>query len=134
MNEMRADTLAVLRAVSKHGPLTLGELRDLEIPGTNAKSSVMNLQTHRYIETVKRSINDSSVYAVTSKGERMLRAIDAGKGDVAGPRNPISSDNYTGERKAHVRPGAMDAYSLPSLHDGEAIERKRPMLIGSSQP
>lgn len=33
-----------------------------------------------------------------------------------------------------LRPGAQDAYALPSLQNGKAIPRTRPTLMGSSVP
>jgi hypothetical protein len=44
-----------------------------------------------------------------------------------------AQDNvYRGEKPLPLRPGAMDAYELPSLQNGERIERRRPMLIAAS--
>lgn len=34
--------------------------------------------------------------------------------------------------RVSTRPGAMDAYSLPSVVSGEAVERKRPALVSSN--
>jgi hypothetical protein len=50
---------------------------------------------------------------------------------VARPRQPAMHGTYTGEKPAAIRPGSMDAYSLPSRSGGESIERKRPILIGA---
>jgi hypothetical protein len=44
----------------------------------------------------------------------------------------ISPDKYTGEKPPAVRPGAMDAFAIPSLHQGELVERRPPMLMGSA--
>ena len=43
----------------------------------------------------------------------------------------VPTGTYTGQPAAATRPGAMDAYSLPSLIDGVCIERRRPILIGA---
>ena len=38
---------------------------------------------------------------------------------------------YRGEKPAPMRPGAMDAYSAPSIQNGERVPRVRPMLISA---
>jgi hypothetical protein len=43
-------------------------------------------------------------------------------------RQVVTTGGYTGERPIATRPGAMDAYAIPSL--GES-ERRRPMIIGA---
>jgi hypothetical protein len=52
-------------------------------------------------------------------------------GNYAQPRDGIPSGRYTGEKPAPTRHGAMDAYGLPTLSNGERIERKRPFIIGA---
>ena len=44
----------------------------------------------------------------------------------------FSAIPYLGEKATFVRPGAMDAYQIPSLVGGECVERKRPLLNGGS--
>ena len=46
-----------------------------------------------------------------------------------------STAKYTGEelRPFEGRPGAMDAFALPSLQAGKRVERKKPGLIMSSK-
>ena len=41
----------------------------------------------------------------------------------------IPTGTYTGQPAAATRPGAMDFLSLPSLIEGQCVERRRPMLI-----
>jgi hypothetical protein len=52
-------------------------------------------------------------------------------GNYAQPRDGIPSGRYTGEKPAPIREGAMEAYGLPTLSNGERIERKRPFIIGA---
>lgn len=54
-------------------------------------------------------------------------------GQKPAPRTAPSDDKYTGaELRAFAhRPGAMDAYALPSLHNGQRIQRRAPMLMGA---
>lgn len=127
--EYRPQTIAVLRAVKDLGPLSLRELQDMKL--TSAKSTLVNLQTHRYVESSRDYARSTSIYSITRKGIRTLAAHDVGKGDVAGPRMLVSSAAYTGEPAKAQRPGAMQAFEIPSLHQGERIARKAPMLIGS---
>jgi hypothetical protein len=50
---------------------------------------------------------------------------------VAQPRDGIPTGRYMGEKPAPIREGAMEAYGLPTLSNGERIERKRPFIIGA---
>jgi hypothetical protein len=47
---------------------------------------------------------------------------------------PVKAGDYDGAelRPYNGRPGAMDAYALPSLRNGQRMARTRPMLIGPS--
>lgn len=49
------------------------------------------------------------------------------------PRTRMGSGTYSGaELQPYTgRPGAMDAYALPSLSNGQRVERRAPMLIGA---
>ncbi len=49
------------------------------------------------------------------------------------PRTRIGEGTYTGAelQPRCARPGAMDAYALPSLNNGQRVERRAPMLIGA---
>lgn len=42
---------------------------------------------------------------------------------------PVGSTDSTA-----LRPGAADAYALPSLQNGKAVPRTRPTAMGSSVP
>jgi hypothetical protein len=71
-------------------------------------------------------------YSITERGRKALSKLDAGSGEVAAARCAVSTAIYTGERATPMRAGAGDAFELPSLHEGERIERKRPMIIGAA--
>jgi hypothetical protein len=49
------------------------------------------------------------------------------------PRTRMGSGTYTGaELQPYTgRPGAMDAYALPSLSDGQRVPRRAPIIIGA---
>ena len=49
------------------------------------------------------------------------------------PRTRMGSGTYSGaELQPYTgRPGAMDAYALPSLSNGQRVERRAPIIIGA---
>ena len=51
----------------------------------------------------------------------------------AAPRSAFGSGTYTGaELQPYTgRPGAMDAYALPSLSNGQRVPRRAPIIIGA---
>jgi len=53
---------------------------------------------------------------------------------VAPPRPPMKQGDYDGrELQAFVgRPGAMDAFALPSVHNGQRVERRTPLIMASA--
>jgi hypothetical protein len=114
------ETIEVLSALMD-GPLTRGELAD-------RKATLTNLQTHKLVDGEK--YKGVTTYTITLKGRRLMAQITKPMGGVALPRGPVVG-TYTGEKPAAVRPGSMDAYSLPSLFSGERIERTRPLSISS---
>lgn len=55
------------------------------------------------------------------------------QGTLPARRTGPAEGEYNGaELRAFThRPGAMDAYALPSLHNGQRIARRAPMLMGA---
>ena len=84
-------------------------------------------------------VNQGAVYMLATKGRRLLDRIEREgsmqMGEIAKPRqiDRLGGPNYTGSTFIPPRQGSMRAYELPSLGaDGEPVERRRPMLIGSN--
>ncbi len=68
-----------------------------------------------------------SLYSLTGHGERALRALRNGDGERARPRTiQMGEGRYEGRelRAYEGRPGAMDAYRLPSLISGRQVWRR----------
>jgi hypothetical protein len=129
--EYRPQTIAMLRAIQEHGPVTIGELEDhLFFP--SARKIVVNLQSQELIVALPKRKLERLSYEITRKGLRLLATMDGGHGEVAGPRQPVSTARYTGEAKTQARPGSMIAFTLPSRVGDATVERRRPMLIGST--
>ena len=55
---------------------------------------------------------------------------------VTAPRRVEFGSTYTGAemRPFDGRQGAMRAFTLPSLQNGQSVERVRPQLFGTSKP
>jgi len=57
----------------------------------------------------------------------------APEGSCAQARQPVTSGHYTSEIRAFTgRPGAMRAFELPSLVDGQRVDRARPLSLAST--
>lgn len=50
------------------------------------------------------------------------------------PLEPRATHRYDGaDLKPYTgRPGAMDAFALPSIHNGQRVERRAPIIMGST--
>ncbi|MBV8619646.1 MAG: replication-relaxation family protein [Curvibacter sp.] len=130
----QASTLALLRHLQKHGPMTVHQVEQLKSHCTTAAASrVANLLKRGSVARVGRSM--PARYEITGKGREALKTM--GKKGLA-PRNfggaapavaarpaeadaPVpawraSDECYTAPelRPFDGRPGAMDAFALPS--------------------
>lgn len=130
----QASTLALLRHLQKHGPMTVHQIEQIKTHSTtSAASRVANLLKRGSVARLGRSV--PARYEITGKGREALKGM--GKKGLA-PRNfgepppavaarpaeadaPVpawraSDESYTTPelRPFEGRPGAMDAFALPS--------------------
>jgi hypothetical protein len=137
-------THALLVLIDKHGPVTITDLLslpDAEIRAVLAdeslslRSRIGALREASYVKGFKPSTHHLTEYECTDAGHRMAVGGPAAPLQVAGPRYraPVGSDPYCGAdlRTTAVRPGAMDAFALPSIEGGRPVPRRAPVLIAS---
>ena len=134
----------LLGLISEHGPVSIRSLLDL--PGIDSildgldnslRGEIINLRTAGYIEggRVYRSDTERlNEYVLTDAGRSVL--LPRLLVNVAQSRQPVTAGPYGGAelRPFTARPGAMQAFTLPSLQGGQRVERRIPMLMGSSVP
>lgn len=145
----QASTLALLRHFQKHGPMTVHQVEQLKTHSTtSAASRVANLLKRGSVARVGRCV--PARYEITGKGREALKTM--GKKGLA-PRNfggaapvqvqapapapkpdetdaPVpawraSDESYNAPelRPFDGRPGAMDAFALPSRMGARLIYR-----------
>jgi hypothetical protein len=105
-------------------PLEIAELTNLHV--TVVRAQLANLRSlDKVYSTQPGKLNGGYVWGCKPAEP---------KENVPTPRVRIGDGIYDGAelRRIPVRPGAMDAYSLPSLQSERSVERRRPMLMGSS--
>lgn len=112
----------ILQALHDFGP----QRRDQLIGGdTHAADCVKSLMATRYLRRV-----DEHVVDISARGKAKLRSITANAqpyvGEIVKPRTHQGGGIYDGKElgRTCVRPGAYDAYELPSLMGGKRIERR----------
>lgn len=119
--EYKEKAWLILQALQDFGPQ-----RREQIVGDDsiAAQEFRNLMSHRLIRRV-----DDHVVEISTRGKSVLRAVTLSAqeylGEVAGARTHQGSGNYEGKElgKTCHRPGAYDAYSLPSLFAGKRVTR-----------
>lgn len=91
----------------------------------HAEEKVRELMARRYLRRV-----DEHVVDISMRGKAKLHAVTASAqyyvGEKAGPRTHQGRGIYDGRElgRTCVRPGAYDAYELPSLIGGRRVERR----------
>lgn len=129
---------AQLRPATRTNPIGIGQIaaqcgHSLTLVRCHVHNSVANGLAH--------NVTPGRVPAVYAWGPgpeaAKPEAAVPSRAALAAPRAPIAAadpDHYLAPelRPYQGRPGAMDAFTLPSLVDGTAVERRRPMLIGGA--
>lgn len=110
MTDAQIDILRTLQAFPGQTAVELGE--------KTKGGTLRNLFKDGLIDAVERK--GVNRYSLTPKGNRTLATLDAGSGEMAAPRQHVSTQPYTGERWV-TRPGSEP-------HAGY----RRPMLIASA--
>ena len=124
---MTESHFAVLRLIASHKTIGRAYLR--ELLDFDPKHILFKLRADRLIDGAHD--NGAMGYWIEPKGKRLLATMDAATGEIAGMRRAVSDDKYTGERESPMRDGSDDAFLVPTLdHNGNRVERRRPMLIG----
>lgn len=112
----------ILHALQEFGP----QRRD-QIVGNDdyAAEQLRALMTKRYLRRV-----DDHVVDISARGKAKLRLVTANSsayvGDLVAPRTHQGRGTYDGRElgRTCVRPGAYDAYELPSLIGSKRVSRR----------
>jgi hypothetical protein len=104
----------ILRFVAAHRKCTNRQV--MEFHGSDPRGYVRKLRADGYIDGAE-SVGITQ-YWITSAGTRLLNTID-GAGEIAGPRQPVTSGRYMGETWK-LRPGSEPSHGYT-----------RPMIIAS---
>ena len=132
--------MAVLRTVAEQGPITTSELNQALAghhlkPKAGCAVAVSNLRAARSIVTTEVPDDGGpTTYSITFAGQQRLNAVDGPPPDAAPPRRPLGG-SYDGRdlRGGCARAGAMTAFELPSLRNGEPTPRVRPFILGANR-
>lgn len=140
----RTSVLAAIAAAGDEGTDSARVATACNLANNTAKNHIHNLHTAQQVERIKDAAGCvGAVYIVTHAGRVALglatRAeaahtqAQAGHPHTATSRSAPPKANYTGAdlRPYTGRPGAMDAYHLPSLHNGQRHARRAPMIMGA---
>lgn len=112
----------ILQALNDFGPQRREQLIGDD---AHAAECVKNLMAKRFL----RRIDDHEI-DISATGKSKLKAVNAAMrpstGEKAGPRTYQGSGTYDGRElgRTCVRPGAYDAYQLPSMFAGKRVERR----------
>lgn len=147
-------TVAVLQALAK-SPTPLGRLDIASAIGLSNKPEQVSCILQRACATgllgytvgtcSPKGCRRMHLYSLTADGTRKLRDELAAAGDdtaaepddapppVAAPRTTAPSGQYLGPelRPYSGRPGAMDAFAVPSLQGGQRTPRRAPIVLGA---
>ncbi len=140
----RTSVLAAIAAAGDEGTDSARVATACNLANNTAKNHIHNLHTALQIERIKDAGGcQGAVYIVTHAGRVALglatRAeaahtqAQAGHPHTATSRSSPPQTLYTGaDLRAYTgRPGAMDAYHLPSLHNGQRQPRRVPIIMGA---
>lgn len=137
MSNLTPTERALLVIVDEMEPVNTSELLAapeieplLSTPGFTVRGSMVTLARNGYVEGTKHHKNLTR-YSLTLAARRALSASQGG-GSIAEPRT-APSGGYDGRelRNSCARPGAMDAYALPSIEGGRLVNRRAPTSMGS---
>lgn len=123
-------SLSILRQLVD-GPKNVADIAAaLGVDEKSASRRMGSLLQHKRVERDRSG--GTTAYAITRKGLVLVCPIhqEPERGNFPEPRTPPSGEVYV-PRPIATRPGAMDAYTLPSLVDGKKTPRARPVLMGT---
>ncbi len=143
MSELSTSNRALLRLIATHGPIAAREIAATEgvedivsaQPRQTLRSRLMELLRNHLIKSSAHYQGIPAEYSITAAGHRTVHSAAYGGGMVAQPRGPLTSEPHLGAelRPFAGRPGAMDAFALPSLNNGTRCPRVRPRLISTTE-
>ena len=121
--------LCILRTLRDKGPQTADQLiKDLRRDAYSVRRNIYNLTSNGRAEAIKEA-GEETLFQITRVG-RMVLTDDSPASTREMPRTP-----YTGAelRPYEGRPGALDAFTLPSLVNGRRTPRAVPALIQAAK-
>lgn len=125
---MNEQSESILRAMAVLRPITVTEMEQLFSHLGDCKSCIGALGKAGYLDSMYRP-SLATLWSINSKGKRYLAQLNAAGGQIAGPREGIPKDPYTGEKPIQTRPGSDDFLKVPSRRGDEVKEWERPYLI-----
>jgi hypothetical protein len=139
MSKMHPNTLAGLRLIAAHGPIATAMLKQLapfDGSSERCKRAVQSLKASGLVDHLTPAVGDLR-YAINAAGKRFLRALAQNQtaDNPAPPRESRVGGHYDGRdlRAYTARPGALDAFRLPSLQGEHIVPRARPVSLASRQ-
>lgn len=114
MRDIHTTIIELLTWLAENGPAHQHEMAKA---GFTRVSSKVNYLREEDLIVGSASGVRGYVYALTGNGRRKV-AISKQAGQIVPPRTIAFSGTYAGPQWADVRPGAMDALSLPSVGAG----------------
>ncbi len=103
------------------------------LPMADVRMHLSNLKLAGTVVNVGTTL-DAQYQHTSAAGTAYARSSNASSTTApAAPRSAFGSGTYTGaELQPYTgRPGAMDAYALPSLSNGQRVPRRAPIIIGA---
>jgi DNA-binding MarR family transcriptional regulator len=139
MDDLTPNQFAMLRAIAKFESVDTATLAGLaELQRLSEAVFKHTLGALKYAGLVRNPIDSEKPFALrplllTPKARRLIRRLDETDTSlVAGPRMIDLRSTWDGScLSAPTRPGAMDAFTLPSLQGGELVARARPVSLAS---
>lgn len=107
----------ILRIVAENKGIKRREIADML--GIDPRAHLRKMKEQKLIDS--KHSTGADTYTLAPKGERLLKTLDVGMGEIAAPRTHVSKDKYTGERWNIARPNSVPEAGY-----------RRPMLIASN--
>ncbi len=102
------------------------------LPMADVRMHLSNLKLAGTVVNVGTTL-DAQYQHTSAAGTAYARSNASSTTAPAAPRTRMGSGTYSGaELQPYTgRPGAMDAYALPSLSNGQRVERRAPIIMGA---